>query len=809
MSFVGFSVEQKQATATAIERMLSVWVNQEIKQTDFNITVTPLGNVSQLDDLSFHMNNARLTNYYLPPPYGCYSLMTAVSFQIADSPDLMNPTIVVSSLSKYPQVLQLSVVQNLSFGDQLLLVNGQSFSDYYEANKQTFGGANRYAGYRNALKSLSFLSTSLYPLPTADEVQLTMLSQQGNTYNLSLPWIAMSNPKCLAEASGIQSFRSEPRTPSQGHPTFTQFAKAFDLLPPVSLTKTVEPTLSWAIFDPQNTSLGIIRISGFTSKGSISDYIQVLSSLLQRELKRTRSLVFDVRDNAGGDIELANSITMLFTETYDPELFRARVTPFNDNVFAIGLAGPVWQSVYQASQGQNYTTPIPFSALPLLDRKYLKQVGVFTNANCFSACDIFAASMQDTANATIVGEDYQTAGGGANVVYYNQFLSGSSDFPKLPFATQMPQYGPEMRVAWRQVLRSGPRKGQLLENKGVQSELLVRPTISDIVNGSNSQWPRIAAYLQQKAVSRGIDDISFDISPKTQSVPLGSPIIVNVTCSKIALVSAMYPNQTIIATYKIPTTTKTFPVAFTAFSSVGVYEFQMAGYDVNGNKVLVTTQTVEITPSTSGYFSLGGPFHWNFDLTSAGVGLYNINSDPSNGWQSNGQQLQIGDGQEYAANVNSSLSLYFNPAPLGRVAIRVQGMYDTMDGLDFFHFGFQDQLGTNPILTSKDPITGKTLDGVSGFNVIDGTYFITPSGKFELYFGFTSLASPSGQGVVITSLDLVSIPIVPTRTVKSIDMPTTTVGDTSPSRTSLPAVTPQPTFTPPRKTCLFFKFICY
>jgi C-terminal processing protease CtpA/Prc len=43
---------------------------------------------------------------------------------------------------------------------------------------------------------------------------------------------------------------------------------------------------------------------------------------------------------------------------------------------------------------------------------YIKPVGVFHNANCYSACEFFGSALQDNlATALVFGEDPQSGGG--------------------------------------------------------------------------------------------------------------------------------------------------------------------------------------------------------------------------------------------------------------------------------------------------------------------------------------------------------------------------------------------------------------
>lgn len=131
---------------------------------------------------------------------------------------------------------------------------------------------------------------------------------------------------------------------------------------------------------------------------------------------------------------------------------------------------------------------------------YDKPVAVFTNAACYSACDMFDANMQDNDAAVIIGEDPQTGGGGANPVDYHSFLYyfNKIDFPPLQL-TELEFGSQKMMVSWRQFVRQGKKKRVLIENAGVKVNHMFRPTVTDIMNpSSNSQLDMVITVLREK-----------------------------------------------------------------------------------------------------------------------------------------------------------------------------------------------------------------------------------------------------------------------------------------------------------------------
>lgn len=127
-------------------------------------------------------------------------------------------------------------------------------------------------------------------------------------------------------------------------------------------------------------------------------------------------------------------------------------------------------------------------------------MGVFNDANCYSACDFFSAAMQDSGAAVVFGEDPQTGGGGANVVEYNGFLR-----ELLPDEFKPVPGGQDFRVAWRQAVRTGLYRGRLIEDDGIYADHLVRPSITDIFGLESSQWGAMAKILLDKAPQTNIE----------------------------------------------------------------------------------------------------------------------------------------------------------------------------------------------------------------------------------------------------------------------------------------------------------------
>ena len=102
-------------------------------------------------------------------------------------------------------------------------------------------------------------------------------------------------------------------------------------------------------------------------------------------------------------------------------------------------------------------------------RAYFQPIAILTNAKCYSACELFVASMQDFNEATIYGEDTKTGGGGCNVMQnwnFHKYL------PQV-FNASLPGHQ-VLRLAWRQSLRAGSHSKVLIEEIGVDVDQLLQ-----------------------------------------------------------------------------------------------------------------------------------------------------------------------------------------------------------------------------------------------------------------------------------------------------------------------------------------------
>ncbi|KAH6585674.1 hypothetical protein BASA50_001008 [Batrachochytrium salamandrivorans] len=243
-----------------------------------------------------------------------------------------------------------------------------------------------------------------------------------------------------------------------------------------------------------------------------------------------------------------------------------------------------------------------------LGQVYLRPMGVFNNAMCYSSCEVFSGSIQGHGAGTIFGEDKQTGGGGA--------IAKELD--------------PSLILGVTQVVRTGLYKGQIIEDAGIKTDTVFRPQWSDLQPDptTNTQYDRIAASLARTGQENGQSRLHFVCEPFSIEKPInGFSLEVEAAVSTVG--SALGNSQIII-------------VGKTA-----------------GKQVLKTKRNVRIIPDDDKYMEISTS-GFTFTGLSDSVGLYQSPATaPGNGWNNLKGPWMIGNGVRYVENVRSSIEAFF------------------------------------------------------------------------------------------------------------------------------------------------------
>jgi hypothetical protein len=301
-----------------------------------------------------------------------------IFFEFINSMDLIRlPTLAVKRFARFSKILELAGddLQNVSIGDILLRVNGESFRSYYEKNKWMANGANEFGGMRSVADDMTSRSGLLTLMPEEDYMVFELFSvTKMRSYTVKFPWLVVRDNACFLKTHELihnLTGAPIPRVPSSKGltPLDPQLMKSFrpiqngtkkgvfyqsvplpylrEALFPreakaakVVVKNTTDPDVDWAIYNKGESNMGIIYLRSFVPVNDDAEQVLLLiRSLLVNELKDTDSLLFDVRNNGGGLVTMADGIPQFFIKDFVNPGFRALVSPINENIFLRGF-GP-------------------------------------------------------------------------------------------------------------------------------------------------------------------------------------------------------------------------------------------------------------------------------------------------------------------------------------------------------------------------------------------------------------------------------------------------------------------------------------
>jgi Peptidase family S41 len=206
---------------------------------------------------------------------------------------------------------------------------------------------------------------SMYQLPQEDTITFEFQAlRDSKKYTVTLPWVVSRDNLCYqisrqlikklngatlpAEAKmiPIPSLGRE-KPPKQltikdnliraSHPILNQVNqyKPKAAVAGMEVEPTTDPAVSWSIYKPESHNMGVIYLSSFEPRDNDVDAVVLLiRNLMVNELKDTKSLLFDIRSNGGGIINMAQNIIQLFHMHTEIAPARALVSPINSNIFS-------------------------------------------------------------------------------------------------------------------------------------------------------------------------------------------------------------------------------------------------------------------------------------------------------------------------------------------------------------------------------------------------------------------------------------------------------------------------------------------
>ncbi|HET9422677.1 MAG TPA: S41 family peptidase [Nocardioides sp.] len=484
--------------------------------------------LADLTETEFHVQLQRIflglhdlhTNYILPSRYAGFAFLGIFLERCVDAGRtayLVTKTF--DHITGDPQ---------LKAGVEVTHWNGTPIQLAVEANAAREAGSNKPAQLAQGLQNMTLRSINMSLPPDEDWVDVTY-KVNGSTHETRVPWrvfessAEVTTPGTLpslptgVEAEAHHLVGMDLRTeltrqvkrrlfaPASLHAPVPSAAKAGARKPRVTAPLAAGPVptsrpdeLKARVVDTPSGTFGHLRIFTFHMQDQnidafINEVIRLLSVL------PPEGLILDVRGNGGGYV-IASEFLLQFLSPrrITPEPFQFVSTPGTT-----GLATTVADyQEWKASLEESVTTGSAYSsAFPLYPADVVNSVGqvyqgpvvLVTDAQCYSACDIFAAGFQDHEIGPVLGVEGNTGAGGANVVTHEELRTEWTGGA----LKQLPK-GVQMRVSLRRCLRVGAWMGQPVEDLGVVPDELHELTKKDLLEENVDLMAAAGTLLAQR-----------------------------------------------------------------------------------------------------------------------------------------------------------------------------------------------------------------------------------------------------------------------------------------------------------------------
>lgn len=746
--------ELKPITYTAQERELmakqalmfikNLYVHREIKIKDFGAQVDPVPRLedmvrraASLSDADFQKAMQKIfldlhdhhTNYVAPMPLRCSYVLAPVHF--ADVYDNGKLKIIVKGRTKALEKIVNEDIAKVKTGDELVSINGKPVGTVLEDLKKLSGGANEDSMVSGAIMNLSMFSLAEQPIP--EETELTYGFKRGTeTYTVSTRYYAALNiPGCVEEVNAKKTGKNKPKSKSSMPVSDLDFVRAEnpiirdykDLVLPDTVSPFGEegklPVGSFYTIDTPAGKLAKLDLETFVPEGDASsdEVIHKIKALLQEAQPTTAALIIDMRSNGGGSIILAEGLTQLFTPN-NVKTMPVRFLPneLNLSTFLASNQGRDngWSQDTREGIAANsrYTKPRVITSNDAANRYgqvWFKPVVILTDANCYSACDLFAASMQDHGAATIIGTHATTGAGGANVMDYDIFsrIFQAGSATNNPFVKLPGHQG--MRVSWRQTLRVGKNQGQLIENAGVKSDIVVRYVTEDIVGGESRVLMREVHNAINKIIPRYKSNITLTSSLMMKNGAAAKWTEKVKGVDTLEVLQNGKPVETLDVNAAGQDITIDLPDAKGEWAEApyhivgklkGVTQFRVVR-EIRWRGAALNAST-EVRESFS-----SGLKNWHTLQTNGAAG---------EGWQVKGNAIKVGKDKTYSPNVTTQLFALINTTGKKNIALDLAMKMETEDDMDFVN------------IIVRDPVTGDEEYAAS----LSGTFNVAPETKLEI-----------------------------------------------------------------------------
>jgi hypothetical protein len=740
-----------------------IFVHRDLKLTNFGTEIDPLpmiknleGKVDSISDRDFHKELAIIftrqndlhTTYAFPKPYACYRSFLPFSFKEVIGLDGQK-VIAVNKIIDTAEVVKLFPDLNVKIGDILVSYNGKPAYEAAQAWAARSSGANPPATRRRSINLLGFVSQKYDFLPGADEVNLILRNRHGVSYSVAVPWVARSDNKCLAVPEAVETgAMGEDNYQNDFNRVYRSTKKPVrnKLLNMSPLQDSADPILKYSIVKNEFGDFGYIRLESFVpEKLTDKELVLEVKKILLTNLAKTDGLIFDLRNNGGGYISIAEALVQLFSpKNTVPLNFRLKNSPANRHFMYQTRSDDPFSIELKAAEeiGAAYTKPIPLNPadeLDLVGQYYFKPVALLTNANCYSSCDMFSASMQDHEAAIIFGEDSTTGAGGANNRSLNDTVK-ALDESLGPYKV-MP-LGQDIGFSFRQTIRTGKSEGIFLEDRGVLSDAIAPTTLSDLYTDSGDQFKIIGKVLNEKAkdylswvkINESRLDILNTDEPKF--------FIQWEQTDKIEFKS----NRTTLSQVEVEldnSTGREFP--FLNLQGTNG-EFELIGTK-NGKRVWRKIQQYRMIPAG---LTMEENLVINLETGAANpLAIYNFQNKADDGWIIQDGMLKTGKSAEYADSTKTEASLFLILSEAKDFTLNFDSEVSTEKDFDYFKVKL--------VADGKEIELIKGISGEEALKTYNFDLSLYKGKKVEIRFIFESDKGVTGKGVIIKNLSLTQL----------------------------------------------------
>ncbi|KAH9277361.1 hypothetical protein BASA83_000228 [Batrachochytrium salamandrivorans] len=751
---IPYTKEQRESIVQNIDRMMKVWVSSDSKQSHYNGKANPYPDLDNfrktyggMTDEQFNFGLTTIFNkmrdmhtlYYKAGPYGCFSVSTGLLFKLVDdsSESSAPPKVRVVGITNTPEVLSLigRSLSRISVGDELLTINGLSFDDWYNQNKFILGfGANDSGGQRGAFQYLEGVLGRSNILPDVDDItfQLKRVGGSQSVYTVTVPYVTLYNDECWSLFSKL-------------YKELTGIA-----LPEMPASKSFRYKRS-ALGNGKN--MGVVKIESFApilrgtgEETSFMFLISIMRDLLIKQLKDTDAILFDVRGNPGGLISGADGIIQLLKPDATASQFRYLKNEVTKDLFYKGPTSKnpwskAWRETSDSSRYSGLESLYESSVSNTFGQVYFNPVGVYTDGVCYSACEIFAAHIQDRGIGTIFGDDETT----------DPFTK------KLTGKTSGHKFYTKISVGSRQLVRGGNYAGQLVEDDGVKADVIVRSTVADILPGRGvSTYDRIANYLDDVAKKQVDSNVYFGYEPYSQFI-FEDSIDITVVASGVDEIIVVSRSETLGKWEgKVSTSRQDCKITIKIPAGLKDHLITFIGKK-QGRQMFKTYREFTRTPTSNDRINMKTTNSYTVSGPSSSVGVYSFAPTPKkDGWNfSNGKWI-LGDGiSDYSGYMYSTVRVWLT-APVGtRISVSIDATVDTDNDGGYFSLDMTNDSGeVFPMLssTSEDGLT--QYQSITGRNrVIKETHsFTITTENFALSMKFISYIMESPFSVKVNSI---------------------------------------------------------